>query len=686
MNYKWEYKDSMKRLNWIDVSKGICILAVIIGHMGNTNVNKIVFPFHLVCFFILSGYTLKEKKLNREYVSNKFKRLMIPYFITCLFIILMDIFNIMVKNHNYTIYSISTILKTDLIRTFFASGSISNFVNINLNVRIGAIWFFPAMFFSLIISKIIIQKYEKYFTRFMLAITTAIIGIILSNFIWLPFSLQSAMLACPFIIFGKYIKDQNVIDKIRIEHLIIFFIIFILGYKENKTFMDFVTASMPDKIITPIVSLASSMIVIKLSQTIEKSRFLRYVGENSLYFICVHLFLLETSGFYINKIYTVLNIEPKYYLNFLVHVIICLIVTVIINLLKKIISNRKNVYTLDNGRNLTIDVLRTICIIAMIFGHCSIDSELRKFIFSFHMMAFILLSGYLYKDSSDNIIKRIWKEIKRLIIPTSIFTILFVLFNHLGLVNEMKTLMLEMSFSNKIFINVKSIGPYYFVLLLFMVKIIYISINKIIKIIELKTKRNIKMTYICMVLTLLGVYLGKKGYWLPWSVDIALYSLGFFHIGYLFKKYDLINKLMERKYLYFILSPIWVFMIYSGSMEIAIRKYEPFGLVILGSISGILVMYIFSNSISNRIGKIGNKITSLISSSTIYILIIHTVFNGKIVNGLNNLGLNSRNIFNLLISVSIQICGGVIIFSLIKLLNSQLGKFNLKIKTNKGSM
>ena len=125
-------------------------------------------------------------------------------------------------------------------------------------------------------------------------------------------------------------------------------------------------------------------------------------------------------------------------------------------------------------------------------------------------------------------------------------------------------------------------------------------------------------------------------------------------------------------------------MIYSGSMEIAIRKYEPFGLVILGSISGILVMYIFSNAISNRIGKIGNKVTSLIGSSTIYILIIHTVFNGKIINWLNNVGLDSRNIFNFLISLSIQICGGVVIFILVKFLNSQIEKLNFKIRNEKG--
>lgn len=122
---------------------------------------------------------------------------------------------------------------------------------------------------------------------------------------------------------------------------------------------------------------------------------------------------------------------------------------------------------------------------------------------------------------------------------------------------------------------------------------------------------------------------------------------------------------MEKKYLYFVLSPIWVYMIYRGSMEIAVRKYEPFGLVIIGAISGVLVMYMFSNSIAKRLGKIGTKIITLIGSSTIYTLIIHTFFHGRIANFLNTLGLASQNIFNFMITLAIQIVGGIIMFSVI---------------------
>ncbi len=66
---------------------------------------------------------------------------------------------------------------------------------------------------------------------------------------------------------------------------------------------------------------------------------------------------------------------------------------------------------------------------------------------------------------------------------------------------------------------------------------LYILVNHFVKTIEKKTGKPHNMIYIYIgIITYIGVLLGKNGYWLPWSLDIALYSLIFFHIGYLLKK------------------------------------------------------------------------------------------------------------------------------------------------------
>lgn len=677
-----------KKMNWIDVAKGICIICIILGHMGNNLAVKIVYAFHIPVFFILSGYTMKREKLDNQYIKKKFSRLMIPYFTTCLFITIMDIIKSICLFQDETIMTGSTVIKNNLIRMFFASGANTQFGAIEIGTRIGAIWFLPAIFFALILSKIMINNSWKFFEKMIVSIVLATISCVLAKFIWLPFSIQSAFLAIPFVLLGYYLKEKDIIKNIRIKETIVFLIIFALGVVFNKSVISVVRCHVDDAIITPIVVVAASLFIIKVSMILEKSKALAYIGRNSLKILCMHLFLMETSYYYIQETLKLLHIKDTSYNNFFVHLIVSMLFVIIVDLIKMIVNklkSKKKESTKEekriNNRDVAIDILRAICIIVMIIAHKSIHIELRKIIFSFHMMAFIFLSGYMYKDKKDSLIKILLHEIKRIILPCLLFGTLYIVFKHNGNINEIKTLLYGMSFSKKLFTNIASIGPFYFVLLLFVVKIIYIIISKILEKIKFKSseKNDLIKTGICVILSLIGITLGQKGYWLPWSIDVALYSILFFNIGYLFRKYDLIKMLMERKYFYFALSPIWVYMIYKGSMEIAIRQYEPYGIVILGSLSGILIMYMLSDYISKHIGKIGKTTLSFAGASTIYVLIVHTLFDNTIIGKLNSMGIYSNNILNLFLSIVIELLIGVLIYLTVELFKRVNQKIYIKL-------
>lgn len=92
------------RQKWIDNAKGIAILLVIIGHVSGNLEGlwnfKFVYGIHLVMFFLLSGYTSKKKAITREFINQRFNRLMIPYFYTCIAIMITDIFNSYYLGHN----------------------------------------------------------------------------------------------------------------------------------------------------------------------------------------------------------------------------------------------------------------------------------------------------------------------------------------------------------------------------------------------------------------------------------------------------------------------------------------------------------------------------------------------------------------------------------------------------------
>ncbi len=46
---------NIKRLNYIDVAKGIGMLLVVIGHCSNTIANQYIYSFHMPLFFIITG-------------------------------------------------------------------------------------------------------------------------------------------------------------------------------------------------------------------------------------------------------------------------------------------------------------------------------------------------------------------------------------------------------------------------------------------------------------------------------------------------------------------------------------------------------------------------------------------------------------------------------------------------------
>lgn len=70
-----------KRIEWLDIAKGIGILLVILGHCLNINQRSfhLIFTFHMPLFFLLSGYVFKDKVPFFKFIGKKFKTLIIPF-------------------------------------------------------------------------------------------------------------------------------------------------------------------------------------------------------------------------------------------------------------------------------------------------------------------------------------------------------------------------------------------------------------------------------------------------------------------------------------------------------------------------------------------------------------------------------------------------------------------------------
>ena len=69
-----------KRIEWIDVAKGLGILSVILTHcyIPETLLKHYLYSFHMPLFFILSGYFHKVD-IQMNIIKKRFRTLIIPY-------------------------------------------------------------------------------------------------------------------------------------------------------------------------------------------------------------------------------------------------------------------------------------------------------------------------------------------------------------------------------------------------------------------------------------------------------------------------------------------------------------------------------------------------------------------------------------------------------------------------------
>lgn len=64
-------------------------------------------------------------------------------------------------------------------------------------------------------------------------------------------------------------------------------------------------------------------------------------------------------------------------------------------------------------------------------------------------------------------------------------------------------------------------------------------------------------------------------------------------------------------------------------MEIAIRRYGQYGLVVVGSVMGVLTIYIFADYFQRHVPCVGPILNEL-GQDTVFIIIIHTLLDSRV--------------------------------------------------------
>ena len=286
-----------KRINYIDIARGLAIIFIVFSHAIGESLHckvlfKFLFSFHVVLFFVLSGYTFNLKEKNPfKFIKNKFLRIMIPYFIWALLFLI----PYMLFGHNIGEalgINSSFNLKIQLKNILYGNG-INGALKQNTSL-----WFLPALFSTEVLYYFIIKNIHPKNTpiKFILLMFLIIIAYLFDTFflINLPWGINSAIVIGVFYYFGYLCKELNLFNKDKLFKKRYIFILIIIGLLSNhfNIKISYLGYKYGNLILAFLSGISFSIISIYIAFKINRNKILEYIGRNTLGILIFHKIII----------------------------------------------------------------------------------------------------------------------------------------------------------------------------------------------------------------------------------------------------------------------------------------------------------------------------------------------------------------------------------------------------------
>ena len=276
------------RVQYIDVARGLAMLSIIAGHLGNSTINRVVFTFHVPIFFLITGYFLKPNNTVKEFIAKKARTLLIPYVFTCLVITAIGTAIGFLKGNPIEelvkwIYASIYAAGDTYYEPFYISG-------------IGAIWFLWATFWGSVILRVLLEY--KRGTQFFFVGVLALLGYFSTKLFWFPLSIQAGTCALLYMYIGYLWNGlKEYIDLlpnwIKFGLFVLSIFIWVSFIFDFKSFW-LVHCDYGNGLYDIFRSLCACYAVINISKLIclindKVTAVLKYIGKNSIVLLCIHI-------------------------------------------------------------------------------------------------------------------------------------------------------------------------------------------------------------------------------------------------------------------------------------------------------------------------------------------------------------------------------------------------------------
>lgn len=278
-------------------------------------------------------------------------------------------------------------------------------------------------------------------------------------------------------------------------------------------------------------------------------------------------------------------------------------------------------------RDITFDVMKGIGVMLVMIGHC-FSGIIESFVYSFHIPFFFILSGFFWKQRSLRDDLR--KNARRLLFP-AYATLILCLIISICLVNvhNVDIPKPKETFDQLLYCyagpiktqvlggGVSTLGHVWFLFGLFWAKSIYNCFASYV--------RNGNIGIICLVLSLISIYLGRYVN-LPWCIMQGMDCVFFFAIGVETRKHDVLGRIKNNMML-FILLLSWVAFIPYSKLNVYSLEWNHIPIVnFYTAIIGTLFFYLLCRWLVKK-SYVISKVCAKIGYYSLFLLCILTVKN-----------------------------------------------------------
>ena len=287
--------EEKKRVQYIDVARGIAMICIILGHLGDMQINRVVFTFHVPIFFLITGYFFKPEKDWKSFLKKKAKTLLLPYVVTSLLVAIINAVKDAVLYHGENpMYCFLQWIQAALYGAGDATPRLWPVA------QSGALWFLLANFWGCLFLRVSLSL-KQWWIRIPLILLIFSLGYFTRE-MWYPLSIQAGGPALVFMYIGVLLSRMKECNKIIPKEAKAAFLVLSIGvgYCFINDFQSFylVHADIGRGAVDVLSCLCVCYVVLMLSKGLDQylnkiSKPLAWFGKYSILVLCFHLIELN---------------------------------------------------------------------------------------------------------------------------------------------------------------------------------------------------------------------------------------------------------------------------------------------------------------------------------------------------------------------------------------------------------